>query len=185
MLLTAQHICVSTGTGSKGKLVQLGPFQLARWSPEPPRSVGDIGGFNNTATTPSASIARDFPVACAKGMDRKKARITDDPGNSSQNATIHRTQGLRAAGEVRILARWNYFGRYSEEGRVLVVRTQSAFGLRSMWGNQKSDQRQEGGFGPRSLMSDFRSAGPSSLKDPWRAQADHFLRIQAVKPLTP
>jgi hypothetical protein len=80
MLLTTQHICVSTGTG--------------------------------------------------------KARMTDDPGNSGQNATIHRAQGLRAAGEVRILGRWKYFDRYSETGRVPVMRTHSAFGLRSMWGNQ-------------------------------------------------
>jgi hypothetical protein len=29
----------------------------------------------------------------------------DDPGNSSQNATIRHIQGLRAASEVRILAR--------------------------------------------------------------------------------
>src|ERR1017187_10769150 len=65
-----------------------------------------------------------------------KARMTNDPGNSSQNATIRRTQGLRAAGEVRILGRWKYFERYSKKGRVPVVRTQSAFGLRSMWGNQ-------------------------------------------------
>ena len=62
-----------------------------------------------------------------RGMDRTKARMTDDPGNSSQNATIRRTQGLRAAGEVRILGRWKYFERYSEEGRVPVVRTQSSF----------------------------------------------------------
>jgi hypothetical protein len=60
-------------------------------------------------------------------MDRKKARMTDDPGNSSQAATIHRTQGLRAAGEVRILGRWKYFERYSEKGRVPVVSTQSSF----------------------------------------------------------
>jgi hypothetical protein len=62
--------------------------------------------------------------------------MTDDPGNSSQNATIRRTQDLRAAGEVRILGCWKYFERYSEAGRVPVVRTQSTFGLRSMWGNQ-------------------------------------------------
>ena len=55
--------------------------------------------------------------------------MTDDPGNSGQNATIRRTQGLRAAGEVRILGRWKYFERYSEKGRVPVVRTQSAFAL--------------------------------------------------------
>jgi hypothetical protein len=36
-----------------------------------------------------------------RGMDRTKARMTDDPGNSSQNVTIRRAQGLRAAGEVR------------------------------------------------------------------------------------
>jgi hypothetical protein len=62
--------------------------------------------------------------------------MTDDPGDSCQNATIRRTQGLRAAGEVRILGRWKYSERYSEKRRVPVVRTQSAFGLRSMWGNQ-------------------------------------------------
>jgi len=62
--------------------------------------------------------------------------MTDDPGNSGQNVTICRTPGLRAAGEVRILGRWKYFERYSEKRRVPVVRTQSAFGLRSMWGNQ-------------------------------------------------
>jgi hypothetical protein len=62
--------------------------------------------------------------------------MTDDPGNSGQNATIRRAQGLRAAGEVPILGRRKYFERYSEKGRVPVVRTQSAFGLRSMWGNQ-------------------------------------------------
>jgi hypothetical protein len=69
-------------------------------------------------------------------MDRKKARMTDDPGNSSQYATIRRTQGLRAAGEARIVGRCKYFERYSEKGRVSVMTTQSAFGLRSMWGNQ-------------------------------------------------
>jgi hypothetical protein len=99
-------------------------------------------------------------------MDRTKARMTDDPGNSSQNATIRRTQGLRAAGEVRILGRWKYFERYSEEGRVPVVRTQSAFRLRSMGGNPTSEQRPEGDFGPKNLIADFRSAGPSSLKGP-------------------
>ena len=57
-------------------------------------------------------------------MDVRKARMTDDPGNSDQNATIRRTQGLRAAGEVRILGRWKYFERYSEKRRVPVVRTQ-------------------------------------------------------------
>jgi hypothetical protein len=62
--------------------------------------------------------------------------MTGDPGNSSQNATIRRTQGLLAASEVHILGRWKYFERYSEMGRVPIVRTQSAFGLRSMWGNQ-------------------------------------------------
>jgi hypothetical protein len=62
--------------------------------------------------------------------------MTDDPGNSSQNATIRRNQGLRAAGEVLILGRWKYLERYSEKRRVPVVRTQSAFGLRSVWGNQ-------------------------------------------------
>jgi hypothetical protein len=62
--------------------------------------------------------------------------MTDDPGDSSQNATIRRAQGLRAASEVRILGRRKYFERYSEKRRVPVVRTQSAFGLRSMWGNQ-------------------------------------------------
>ena len=62
--------------------------------------------------------------------------MTDEPGNFSQNATIRRTQGLRAAGEVRILGRWKYFERYSEMGRVPIVRTQSAFGRRSMWGKQ-------------------------------------------------
>jgi hypothetical protein len=61
--------------------------------------------------------------------------MTDDPGNAGQNATIRRTQGLRAAGEVRILGRWKYFERYSEKGRGLVVRTQSAFGLQGLWGN--------------------------------------------------
>jgi hypothetical protein len=78
-----------------------------------------------------------------RGMDRRKARMTDDPGNSSQAATIRRAQGLRAAGEVRILGRWKYFERYSEKGHVPVMRTQSAFGLRSMWGTQKPKQRQE------------------------------------------
>ena len=101
----------------------------------------------------------------AKAMDRKKARMTDDPGNSSQAATIRRPQGLRAAGEARILGRLKYFERYSEKGRVPVVRTQSAFGLQSMWGNQKSEERQEGDFGPRNLLADFRSAGRSSLDD--------------------
>ena len=62
--------------------------------------------------------------------------MTDGPGNFSQNATIRRTQGLRATGEMRILGCWKYFERYSEKRRVPVVRTQSAFGLRSMWGNQ-------------------------------------------------
>jgi hypothetical protein len=60
-------------------------------------------------------------------MDRKKARMTDDPGNSGQNATIRRTQGLRAAGEVRILGRWKYFERYSATGGVPVMKTQSSF----------------------------------------------------------
>src|ERR1039457_6896912 len=106
MLLTSQQLCVSTGTASKEKLVQLGPFQLAHWSPGPPLSVGDTGGFNHAATTSSACFAQDFPVACPKGMDRRKARTSDDPGNSGQNATIRCTQGLRAAGEVRILGRW-------------------------------------------------------------------------------
>jgi hypothetical protein len=55
--------------------------------------------------------------------------MTGDPGNSGQNATIRRTRGLRAASEVRILGRWKYFERYSEKGRVPVVRTQSAFAL--------------------------------------------------------
>ena len=59
-----------------------------------------------------------------RGMDRKLARMTDAPSNSSQNATIRRTQGLRAAGEVRILGRWKYFETYSEKGRVPLVRTQ-------------------------------------------------------------
>jgi len=71
-----------------------------------------------------------------RGMDRTKARMTDDPGNSSQNGTIRRNQGLRAAGEVRILGRWKYFERYSAKRRVPVVRTHSAFGLRCMWANQ-------------------------------------------------
>jgi hypothetical protein len=62
--------------------------------------------------------------------------MTGDPGNSGQNATIRRAQGLRPAGEVRILGRWKYFERYSEMGCVPIVRTQSAFGLRRMWGNQ-------------------------------------------------
>ena len=92
--------------------------------------------------------------------------MTDDPGNSGQNATIRRTQGLRAASEVRSLGRWKYFERYSEKGRVPVVRTQSAFGLRSMGGNPTSEQRQQGDFGPRNLIGDFRPAGPSSLKGP-------------------
>jgi hypothetical protein len=91
--------------------VQLGPFQLAHWSPGPPGGVGDTGGFNDNAATSSASLAQDFPVACPKGMDRRKARMTDDRGNSSQNATIRRTRGLRAAGEVRILGRWKYSER--------------------------------------------------------------------------
>ena len=64
-----------------------------------------------------------------------KARMTDDPGNSSQNATIRRTQGLWAASEVRILGRCKYFERYSEKGRVPVVRTQSAVGLWSTRGS--------------------------------------------------
>jgi hypothetical protein len=65
-----------------------------------------------------------------------KARMADDPGNSSQSATIRRTQCLRAAGEVCILGRWKYFERYSEMRRVPVVRTQSTFGRRDMWGKQ-------------------------------------------------
>ena len=136
MLLTTQPICVSTGTASKGNLVRPGPFQRAHWSPGPPGNFGDTRGFNHAATTPSASFAQDFPVACAKGMDRRKARMTDAPGNAGQHATIRCTQGLRAASEVRILGRWKYFDRYSETGRVPAVRTQSAFGLRSIWGNQ-------------------------------------------------
>jgi hypothetical protein len=131
MLLTSQHMCVSTGTASKGNLVRLGPFQRAHWSPGPPRSVGDTGGFNHAAMSSSACFARNFPVACPKGMDRRKARMTDDAGNCSQNATIHRTQSLQAAGEVRILGCWKYFERYSEKGRVPVVRTRSAFGFQS------------------------------------------------------
>jgi hypothetical protein len=94
MLLTTQHICVSTGTALKGNLVRLGPFQLAHWSSGPPLSVGDTGGLNHAATTSSACFAQVFPVACTKGMYRRKARMTDDSGNSSQNATIRRTQGL-------------------------------------------------------------------------------------------
>ena len=100
-----------------------------------------------------------------RGMDRKLARMTDAPSNSSQNATIRRAQGLRAAGEVRILGRWKYFERYSEKGRVPVMRTQSAFGLQSMGRNPRPEQRQEGGFVPRILLTDLRSAGPK-LKGP-------------------
>jgi hypothetical protein len=62
--------------------------------------------------------------------------MTDDPGDFSQNATIRRTQALRAPSEVRIQDRCKYFERYSEMGRVPTVRTQAAFGLRSRWGNQ-------------------------------------------------
>src|ERR1039458_1377802 len=76
-----------------------------------------------------------------RGWVEGKLRMTDAPGNSSQNATLRRAQGLGAADEVRILGRWKYFERYSEKGRVPVVRTQSAFGLQSMWGNQKSEER--------------------------------------------
>jgi len=93
-----------------------------------------------------------------RGMDRTKVRMTDDPTNSSQAATIRRAQGLRAAGEVRILGRWKYFERYSETGRVPVVRTQSAFGLQSMSGNQKSEQRQEDDFGTSDPNSEAQRA---------------------------
>jgi len=92
--------------------------------------------------------------------------MPDDPINSSQAATIRRAQGLRAAGEMRILGRWKYFERYSETGRVPVVRTQAAFGLRSMWGNSTPQQRQDGDFGLRNLPAHFLSAGPSRLKGP-------------------
>ena len=156
--------------------MQLGPFQLARWSLGPPRSVGDTGGLNPAATTSSASFAQDFPVACPKEMDRTKARMTDDPGNSSQNAAIHRTQGLRAASEVRILGRWKYFERYSEKGRVPIVRTQSPFELQGMWGNPPPEQRQEGAFAPRNLLADFRPAGPSSLKGPLANSSKPFIQ---------
>jgi hypothetical protein len=115
-------------------------------------------------------------------MDRTKARMTDDPGNSSQAATIHRTQGLRAAGEVRILGRWKYFERYSEAGRVPAVRTQSAFGLRSMGGNPTPEQRQEGDFAPRKLKADLRSVGPSSLKGPLTDSSRPFTRPGAPRP---
>src|ERR1035441_8450751 len=182
MLLTTQHICVPTGTASKGNLVRLGPFQRAHWSPGPPHSVGDTGGFNHAATTSSASIAQDFPVACPKEMDRKKTRMTDDPGNFSQKAAPRRTQGLRAAGEVHILARWKYFERYSEKGRVPVVRTQSAFGLRSMGGNPTPEQRQEGDFAPRKLKAALRSVGPSSLKGPLADPSRPFTRPGAPRP---
>jgi hypothetical protein len=74
-----------------------------------------------------------------RGMDRTKAPMTDDPGNSSQKAAPRRTQGLRAAREVRILGRWKYFERYSQAGRVPVVRTQSAFGLQAMCRAQNSE----------------------------------------------
>ena len=73
------------------------------------------------------------PICVSTGPG--KAHMTDGPGNFSQNATIRRTQGLRATGEMRILGCWKYFERYSEKRRVPDVRTQSAFGLRSMWGN--------------------------------------------------
>jgi hypothetical protein len=73
-------------------------------------------------------VSRKISQWCAyRGMDRTKARMTDDPGNSNQAATIRPAQGLRVAGEVRILGRWKYFERYSEKGRVPVVRTPSSF----------------------------------------------------------
>jgi hypothetical protein len=59
--------------------------------------------------------------------------MTDDSGNSSQNGTIRRTEGLRAAAEVRIQGRWKYFERYSEKGRVPVVRTEPAFRIMGVW----------------------------------------------------
>ena len=117
-----------------------------------------------------------------RGMDRKLARMTDAPSNSSQTATIHRTQGLRAAGEVRILGRWKYFERYSAAGRVPVVRTQSAFGLRSMGGNPTREQRQEGDFAPRKLKTALRSVGPSSLKGPLADPSRPFTRPGAPRP---
>jgi hypothetical protein len=101
MLLTTQHLCVPIGTASKGNLVRLGDFN---WH---------AGVLSHCAASVTLGVStmlpgRPQPVSrkisqwrAYRGTDRTKARMTDDPGNSSQNVTIRRAQGLRAAGGVR------------------------------------------------------------------------------------
>jgi hypothetical protein len=158
MLLTTQHVCVSTGTALKGNLVRLGHFNwhagvLSHRASPVTLGVSIMLPGRPQPVSPKISQGRAY-----RGMGRKKARMTDHPANPSQNATIHRTQGLRAAGEVRMLGRWKYFERYSETGRVPVVRTQSAFGFQSMSGNQNSEQRQEDDCGTSDPSSEAQRA---------------------------
>ena len=125
MLLTTQHICVSTGTASKGNLVRLGYFNWHAGVLSHRAASVTLGGLIMLPRRPQPVSRKISKWRAYRGMDRTKARMTDDPGNSSQNATIRRTQGLRAAGEVRILGRWKYFERHSETGRVPVCSLQS------------------------------------------------------------
>ena len=182
MLLTTQHICVSTGTASIGNLVRLGHLNWHAGVLSHCAEPVTLGVSMILPRRPQPASRKISQWRAYRGMDRTKARMTNDPGNSSQAATIHRTQGLRPAGEVRMLGRWKYFERYSEKGRVPVVRTQSAFGLRSMGGNPTPEQRQEGDFAPRKLKTALRSVGPSSLKGPLADPSRPFTRPGAPRP---
>ena len=109
MPLTTQHICVSTGTALKGNLVRLGHFN---WHAAVLSHCAAPVALGVSIMLPGRSqpVSRKISQWRAyRRMDRKEARMTDDPGNSSQNAMIHPAQGLRAAGEVCILGRWKYF----------------------------------------------------------------------------
>jgi hypothetical protein len=100
MLLTTHHICVLTGTASKGKLVRLGHFN---WHAGvlSHRVASVTLGVSRILPRRPQPVAREISQWRAhRGMDRKKARMNYHPGNSSQNVTIRRAQGLRAAGEV-------------------------------------------------------------------------------------
>jgi hypothetical protein len=164
MLLTTQHICVSTGTASKGNLVRLGHFN---WHAGvlSHRAAPVTLGVSMILSRPPQPVLRKISEGRAyRRMDSKKLGMTYDPRNSSQNAKIHRTQRLQAVGEVRILGPWKYSERYSAVGRVPVARTQSAFKLQKMRGNPPSEQRQKGAFPLSILLPDLRSAGPSSFR---------------------